>query len=362
MRICYLAAADSIHSYRWINFFAAHGHEVQWISLTLTMEAARHLHPLEITSPAFKPGRVVRAVTEVRRLLRTAPPDILHAHYAGTYGVVAALSGFHPFVLTAWGSDVLMTGRSALAGPFVRLALRRADVVTVDARHMADAVARCGVPGERIQIVYFGTDTAHFRPDARDEDLRRRIGTPIVVSLRSFEPVYDVSTLIRSAPHVVREVPSVKFLVIGRGSQEPALRALAESLGMSEHVVFPGQLPVERLPGYLASADVYVSTSLSDAGLAASTAEAMACGLPVVVTDSGENRVWIRDGESGFIVPPNSPQMVAARIIHLLGHPEVGVRWGRVNRQIIVERNDYVREMGKVEGIYRELKARRAPD
>jgi glycosyltransferase involved in cell wall biosynthesis len=360
MRICYLAAADSIHSYRWINFFASRGHEIQWVSLVPSMEAARHLHPLEITSPAFKPGRVVRAVTEVRRLLRTAPPDILHAHYAGTYGVVAALSGFHPFVLTAWGSDVLMAGRSALAGPFVRRALRRADVVTVDARHMADAVARYGVPGERIRIVFFGTDTAHFRPEARDEDLRRRIGTPIVVSLRSFEPVYDVSTLIRSAPHVVREVPSVKFLMIGRGSQEPALRALAESLSVSAHVVFPGQLPAERLPGYLASADVYVSTSLSDAGLAASTAEAMASGLPVVVTDSGENRVWVADGENGFIVPTQAPEMLAERILDLLRRPDVRARWGRANRQIIVERNDYVREMGRMEEIYRTLAGRAA--
>jgi L-malate glycosyltransferase len=358
MRICYLASADSIHSYRWIEFFAGRGHEVRWISLAPTMEAARHLQPLEITSPVSKPLRMARAVAVVRRVLRTMRPDILHAHYAGAYGVVAALSGFHPFVLTAWGSDVLMAGRSPLAGPFVRLALRRADVITVDARHMADAVARCGVARDRIRLVYFGTDTAVFRPEARNEDLRRRVGTPIVVSLRNFEPVYDVSTLIHSVPFVVREVPSVKFVVIGRGSEEPALRALVQSLDVSEHVVFPGQLPAEQLPGYLASADVYVSTALSDAGLAASTAEAMACGMPVVVTDSGENRVWIADGENGYVVPTRDPEALAARITELLHRPDVRARWGQANRQIIVERNNYVREMGRVEEIYRALAAR----
>jgi glycosyltransferase involved in cell wall biosynthesis len=105
---------------------------------------------------------------------------------------------------------------------------------------------------------------------------------------------------------------------------------------------------------------VYVSTSRSDAGLAASTAEAMASGLPVVVTDSGENRVWVADGENGFIVPTQAPEMLAERILDLLRRPDVRARWGRANRQIIVERNDYVREMGRMEEIYRTLAGRAA--
>jgi len=361
MKICYLAAADSVHSYRWIKFFADRGHEVRWISLAPGTDRARDLRPLEIAAPAFKPLRMARALLAARRLLHAVRPDVLHAHYAGTYGVVAALTGFHPFVLTAWGSDVLIIGRSAAARPFIRFALRRADLITVDALHMVEAVAGFGVPRERIRLVYFGTDTTAFRPEARSEDLRRRLGAPIVISLRSLEPVYDVGTLIRSVPIVVREVPSVRFLVAGRGTQEEALKDLARSLGVSSHVVFAGHLPAAQLPPYLASADVYVSTALSDAGLAASTAEAMASGLPVVVTDSGENRVWVRDGENGFIVPTSAPEALAERTIHLLHRPEARARLGAANRQVIVARNDYAQEMGKMEELYNALHARGHP-
>jgi glycosyltransferase involved in cell wall biosynthesis len=358
MRICYLAAADSIHSSRWIRFFRDRGHEVHWISLVPRADAARDIDPIvEITSPGFKPLRMARAVHAARRLLRSLRPDVLHAHYAGVYGVVAALSGFHPLVLTPWGSDVLIAGRSPLVRPFVRLALRRADLITVDAQHMADSVVGFGVPRDRIRLVYFGTDTEMFRPEARSDEVRRQIGAPIVVSLRSFEPVYDVATLIRCVAAVVRAVPGVRFLLIGRGTQEAALKDLSNSLGVSDHVVFLGHVHASQLPRYLASSDVYVSTALSDAGLAASTAEAMACGLPVIVTDSGENRRWVRDSESGYVVPTKSPEVLTERIIDLLRHPDVRERWGEANRQVIVEHNNYAREMTRMEEIYRVLAA-----
>jgi glycosyltransferase involved in cell wall biosynthesis len=358
MRICYLAAADSIHSARWITFFRDHGHEVRWISLVPRTDAVRDIIPIvEITAPGFKPVRMARAVHAARRLLRAWRPDVLHAHYAGAYGIVAALSGFHPYVLTPWGSDVLIAARSPLVRPFVRLALRRADLITVDAQHMADAVAGFGVPRERVHLVYFGTDTEMFRPDARSEGVRRQIGAPLVISLRSFEPVYDVATLIRSVAAVVRAVPAARFLLIGRGTQEAALKDLSNSLGVSDHVVFLGHVPARQLPQYLASSDVYVSTALSDAGLAASTAEAMACGLPVIVTDSGENRLWVRDGENGYVVPTTSPEILAERIVDLLRRPDVRAEWGQANRQVIVERNNYAREMRRMEEIYHALTA-----
>jgi glycosyltransferase involved in cell wall biosynthesis len=252
---------------------------------------------------------------------------------------------------------VLIAARSPLVRPFVRLALRRADLITVDAQHMADAVAGFGVPRERVHLVYFGTDTEMFRPDARSEGVRRQIGARLVISLRSFEPVYDVATLIRSVAAVVRAVPAARFLLIGRGTQEAALKDLSNSLGVSDHVVFLGHVPARQLPQYLASSDVYVSTALSDAGLAASTAEAMACGLPVIVTDSGENRLWVRDGENGYVVPTTSPEILAERIVDLLRRPDVRAEWGQANRQVIVERNNYAREMRRMEEIYHALTA-----
>jgi glycosyltransferase involved in cell wall biosynthesis len=81
----------------------------------------------------------------------------------------------------------------------------------------------------------------------------------------------------------------------------------------------------------------------------------MACGLPVVITDFGDNRKWVEDGVSGFIVPLKDPESLAEKIIYLLKNEDVRKEFGTRNRKIIEERNNYYKEMEKMENIYIEL-------
>jgi glycosyltransferase involved in cell wall biosynthesis len=120
-------------------------------------------------------------------------------------------------------------------------------------------------------------------------------------------------------------------------------------------VKFIGFIQNDKLPEYLNSMDVYVSTSLSDAGIAASTAEAMACGLPVIVTDVADNRVWVEDGVNGFVIPVKDPKLLAERVIHLLKNEDIRRRFGNISRKVIEERNNYYKEMAKMEEIYKKL-------
>ncbi|GAH34462.1 unnamed protein product, partial [marine sediment metagenome] len=138
----------------------------------------------------------------------------------------------------------------------------------------------------------------------------------MIISFRSLEPIYDVESLIKAIPSVLKEIPSAKFIVAGDGEQRKYLENLGVSLGISGSIRFVGFVENDELPQYLASADVYVSTSLSDAGIAVSTAEAMACGLPVVITDFGDNRKWVENGINGFLVPPKSPEALASKIAY----------------------------------------------
>jgi len=176
-----------------------------------------------------------------------------------------------------------------------------------------------------------------------------------VISLRNLDPIYDVESLIRSVPWVLKEVPESKFLIAGKGSEEKRLRELAKSLGVSDNVKFVGFIPNKELPAYLNTVDVCVSTSLSDAGIAASTAEAMACGLAVIVTDVADNRKWVEDGVNGFVVPIKDPKSLAEKIIYLLRNEDIRNQFGKINRKIIEERNNYYKEMEKMEEVYKEL-------
>jgi glycosyltransferase involved in cell wall biosynthesis len=355
MRICYLAAANSIHSYRWVKYFADAGHEVTWISLVgTTFERLPNVRFYQLTARPW-PLALAPAVRETRRILAEVRPDVLHVHYVGTYGLLGLLSGFDPIVATPWGSDVLYGKRSWSKRPFIAGILRRARVVTCDAWHMRDEVIRLGVPARRIHIIMFGTDVQRFckRSGAPALHAKHQLGdAPAVISLRHFEPVYDVPSLLTAVPRVLERCRQTRFTLVGRGSLEGELKALAERLGVAHAVRFVGTVREDLMPETLCSHDVYVSSSLSDAGLAASTAEAMACEVPVVVTDSGENARWIRDGDNGFLVPVRSPDVLADRIIRLLEDKALRERLGRRGRETILERNDFQAEMNKMAALY----------
>jgi L-malate glycosyltransferase len=359
MKLCFLASANSIHSYRWIKYFADKGNEIHWISLQKNeFDDLKNVKFYLLKQYPTKFLDIILNAIPVKKLIKEIKPDILHAHYAGVNGILGALSGFHPFVLTAWGSDILVAGKNFLMKPLIKLALKRADLITCDAEHMKEAMIKLGVNPEKIKIIYFGIDTKKFSPGPKDEELIRKLGIencPVVISLRNLEPIYDVETLIRAIPLVLKEISSVKFIIAGKGSEEEKLKNLAKELKVSESIRFVGFIPNDELPKYLRTVDVYVSTSLSDAGISASTAEAMACGLPVIITKTGENEKWVKDGEGGYLIPIKNPEILAKKIIYLIKNEKLRKEFGKVNRTTIEEKNNYYKEMKKMEKLYEEI-------
>lgn len=375
MKICFLAGGNSLHSYRWIKFFADRGHEVHWVSLYnesipgISLAACQGLSYHELApaldaprTPYFPPIasilRLPAAIGWVRQRLRDINPDVLHVHSVGVYGWVGAMSGFHPLVATAWGSDVLVGGQLMFKRPLVKFAVKKADLITCDAQHMVEAMVRLGADRNKIRVVMFGIDTRRFRPADKDPTLLRELdvaGAPTVISIRNLLPVYNIESLISAIPSVLKAVPRAKFVIGGSGSEDAQLKKLAVALSVRDSIRFTGPIATADLPQYLTAMDVYVSTALSDAGLASSTGEAMACGLPVVVTDSGENCEWIADGEGGFLVPVRRPDALAEKIIRLLTDEGLRKTAGAANRNTIMARNDYRGEMATVEGFYEEV-------
>lgn len=173
--------------------------------------------------------------------------------------------------------------------------------------------------------------------------------------MRSLEPIYDIETLIRCVPLVLKEVPQAKFVIAGKGSKEADLKRLAEFLGVSGNIMFAGWISPDELPGYLASADISVSTSLSDGGLNQCSGQAMACELPSITTDLKVNKDWIKDGENGLLFPTKDPKSLAEKIIMLLKDEKLRIKLGEEGRRTVEEKLNYYKEMGKVEEVYEEL-------
>lgn len=369
MKIAYLFDGDNaVFGTPWIGYFAKKGHETYWISLSeindevpegvKTFSLAKYLGASKDGKYPKDPLSILKAAKRVRQILREVSPDVLHVHSVGTYGLVAALTRFQPLIATAWGSEVLITGKQFVKRPLVKYALKRSKLITCDAEHMRTAMMNMGASKEKIHIINFGTDMDRFRPKSRNMPLREKLGIndrPVVTSFRSLRPLYDIGTFVRAIPDVLKRVPETMFVIAGGGEERDNLMNLAASLGVSKNVMFTGFLSYEVIPEYQAMGDVYVSTSLSDAGIAASTSEAMASGVPVVVSDTAENSLWVKDGEGGFLFPAKDSDMLAKKLICLLEGKEKRERFGAYGRSVIDERNNYDREMGKMEKLYERV-------
>jgi len=371
MRICYVGDGTSIHTQRWVNYFARKGHEVHLICWKLMPGYDENIHVHLLTRLAPKIWAVSQYLSallwifQTRRLVKKIKPDIVDGHFITVYGFLAACSGFHPLVVTSWGSDVLIyPRRNSLLRSITKYALRKADLVAFNSELARKELIELGTKPEKLVFFRRGVDTQQFSPRVRDQQFKEQLrisGMPTVISIRSLRPIYNVEMLIKAVPLILKQAPETKFVIAGDGEQRGALTNLANSLGVSDSIRFVGLLPHDELPRYLSSSDMYVSTSLSDSS-PLSLQEAMACGLAPVVTDIPANRDWIKDGENGFLVPISDINMLANKIVYLIKNDQIREKFGKTNRQIIKEKAECATEMAKIEKVYERLGQKADPN
>jgi glycosyltransferase involved in cell wall biosynthesis len=367
VRLCFLSDARAEHTRRWTRFFALRGHSthlITWNSTHLDGYSPVQLHVLEKPlKGAWGGARILNLVSlyrSARALIQNIQPDVVHAHSMGSYSWLAWAMAHHPYVVSPWGTDILVDAvRSRGNRWLTRLSAQGSDLILCDGRHIKDRLVEMGIPCEKIELVPFGTDVNVFSPAPADDPTVPLVpswgDSPIVVSTRTLTPIHDVKTFVQSIPYVLKRFPEARFAIVGGGDERPALEKMAKALGVIKLVHFVGHVGEEDLRRWLRGASVYVSSSLMDAGLAGSTAEAMACGLPVVTTDNADNALWVKEGEGGYLVPNGDPVRMAERVECLLRDSDLRSRFGQFNRQVIVEKNNTSREMSRVESLYELL-------
>jgi len=334
--------------------------------LTGVFPSSAQLMPVrELTLPTHVPTLMRLIVENLGRILKTAlivrttKPDLVCGNWiTRSSGFYCALSFFHPFLAVAWGSDVLIEAkRSPILRILGRVTMRAADAVIVDSEIQCRAVLQLGCKPSKIYSFPWGIDLQRFKPE-KSTEARDRLGwsnQKIVLSTRKHLPVYGVEYLLR-AIQLMKPAKGTKFIIAGDGPLLTRHKSLAKELGIEDDVRFLGWVPNEELPMFLNAASIYVSTSFSD-GASASLMEAIACGLPVVVTDIPANREWITDGENGLLVPPGDSTALATAITRALKDPELRARMRLANLKLAQERADWNRNLKTLERCISDLLA-----
>ena len=269
-----------------------------------------------------------------RRVLRDFRPHVLHAHLHEGIAIGSVLRGLYgtPLVADLQGSLVaeladhrfLVEGgvlARAVAG-IERWLARRPDRIVASSRHGVTLLVAQGVGPDAIEALPDGVDVDVFYPQPADPALVRALqleGKLVIVFLGVLTVYQGVDLLLDAVPQVIRNRPDAHFLVMGYPS-ETHYRNMVRARGIGHAVTLPGRIPYDEAPRWLNLGDVAVSPKLSLTEANGKLLNYMACGLPVVASDTPVNRELL--GEDGIYAAAGDAQALAARLTELLGRPD----------------------------------------
>jgi glycosyltransferase involved in cell wall biosynthesis len=271
----------------------------------------------------------------IRRVYRATRFDVLRVHslrYIGPaalaarswYGVDVPIVAHHHHLDPSWLNPIL-EGR-------VMRAVERVIVGSEFARRQA--AEELGVPAEKFAVVPYGVDRA-LAPGPKPEALARRLGvagSPVALFLGSLEPRKNLAFLLDVWQEVARTRAEAKLIVAGGGPLLGELQARVRASGIGPSVVFTGHVPAAEKLDYYRLADMLVFPSTME-GFGLVVAEAMSCGLPVLISNRGSLPELIVPAAGGLVADPTDREAFVRGILTLLGDATIRRRFGTANRE-----------------------------
>ncbi|OFI05791.1 D-inositol 3-phosphate glycosyltransferase [Clostridium acetireducens DSM 10703] len=358
MKICYLADANSTHTKKWCGFFKKKGYDIHVISLNDGQIEGVTVHSFNKDLDKIRKGSsfskisYIKYFKHIKNIIGKIKPDILHAHYATSYGLLGALSGFHPYVLSVWGSDVFDFPKEGfLQTLMIKYNLSKADVILSTSKVMAKETKN--YTNKEIVVTPFGVDIDKFKPKFKKNSNEIIIGT-----VKTLEAKYGIEYLVRAFKKAKEKCPNknIKLEIAGKGSQKEYLKDLCKELNIDDDVKFLGFLNADEVIESFNRFDIAVFPSTLDSesfGVAA--VEAQACGTPVIVSNVGGLPEATNPGVSSLLVDKEDVHSLSKAIIKLIGNEKLRCNMGVNGREFVEENFNIKDNFNKVDDIYKSL-------
>ncbi len=363
MRIMILGDDQSPHTIKWVNALSDGINTICLVSFHNVDKSLYHKNVKIVTINVirenissidfFKFG-YLRLVKIVKREIKEFKPDILHAYYASSYGLIGALSGFKPFVISVWGSDVFeFPKKSFIHRAVLKYNLRKADYIQSTSLVMAKELAQ--YTDKKIIVVPFGIDMDKYKPIT---ELKERKENEIVIgTIKWLRKIYGVNYLIDAFYLLTKKYPNqkLKLLIVGGGPRITEYKSLVKKYNIVDLVEFTGSVPIAETVNYHNRIDIFVALSLRES-FGVSALEAAACSVPVVVSNVGGLPEVVQNGKTGFIVEPMNPQVAADAISKLIDDAALREQMGKDAREFVKRKYDWNKNVKDQIKIYEHIK------
>jgi glycosyltransferase involved in cell wall biosynthesis len=367
VKVLYFSDNTSGHNRRFLEKLSQAGLEVWFLDPTgngavdtWLPEGVHWVRPKQTLPRNSTPAEFSGFLLEFENLLEEISPDLVHAGPIQSCGYLTALSRFHPWLLTSWGSDLLFHAEQTPEWKqATQVALSSADGFFCDCDTVRAASRQWAeIPDSRIVQFPWGIRKGQFGPVGPwppQEKGEREPGTHLFISTRSWAPLYGITTLLEAFQQAYRVDSSLRLLLLGDGSEAGKVREFIKVHGLSRVIRTLGPYPGEDMPMWFRAADTYVSCTQSD-GTSISLLEAMATGLPPVVSDIPSNREWVTEGTNGWLATPRCSEEFADRMLrsaHL--SPEQRRLFSERNQHIVEAQADWDRNFPRLLEMYERL-------
>lgn len=374
MRIIYFSKSYTPHDYRFLSSLSKTEHEIFFLQLEPAKRQTEDRPvPENVQQILWAGGQrefrwrdLPRLVLDFRRIVKKIRPNIVHAGPIQNCAFITALSGYRPFLAMSWGYDLVMDADKSRWMQWVtRYTLSRASFFTSDANVTRDKAVIFGVDPNRTVIIPWGTEIEHFvpKPDNGPKTVDRKLRSSVhgprskgitLFCSRSWEPIYGVDVLAKAFVKVATVNPEVNLILLGGGSQGTKIRQILMNGGVLERVHFGGQIGQRDLPRWYHMSDLYISPSHVD-GSSVTLMEALASGLPCLVSDISGNKEWIEEGVNGWLFRDGDVDDLAVKILYAIQHPKSFKQIGEAARKTAEQKADWQKNFGKLLAAYDQV-------
>lgn len=274
------------------------------------------------------------SIFRLRKIINQIKPDLIHAHYASSYGLLGALTGFKPFLISVWGIDItIFPKKNFLTRSVLKYILSKADRIFATSAYLAKETSI--YTDKTIIVIPFGVDTDRFSlvPDIKEKN-QITIGT-----IKPLENKYGLDFLLKIFVEIKKELPkkNLRLLFVGGGSMENKLKKLVNDFGLNDCTVFTGKVKHKDIHLYHNKLDIAVYFSDYES-FGVSVLESMACEKPVIVSDVGGLPDLVINNQNGYVIKRGEKVSAINAIKDLIVNEEKRIKFGKKGRQLVLEK------------------------
>ncbi len=365
MKIIFLSDANSIHTFRWVESLKLNNFDILLFSFFEPNQLFKDRYKklkINIVSPALKIKsanlrkpkiskiKYLFSLPLLKKTLKNYNPDILHAHYASSYGLMGLLCGFRPFILSAWGSDIYHFPYTTFLNKVImKMIIKNADIVCSTSNAMKKMIID-DYQRNDINVIPFGIDLKQFKPSKiKNEDF-------VIGTIKSIENYNGIDCLIDAVNIIIHDYRiNLSVSIVGDGSLRNSMEQRAKDLNIFEHVKFHGHVDHNYIKSFYDELSVFIAVSTRES-FGVSVLEAAACQIPSITSNIGGLIEVNKDNVTGKVINANDPNQLADSIVNLMMNVDLRNKMGKAARKRVSEKFNFAENSKQMISIYKKFK------